>query len=84
MQQVYQPPAEPEPVLKPSKRLCETDYGLYAPRTMRIMEAAALMKPVPAVLDKYQGTGYLRWQFDLHLKESRHVEWLASLDAKEA
>ena len=51
---------------------------------MRIMEAAALMKPVPAILDKYQGTDYLPWQFDVKARDVRYVDWLASLDAMEA
>ena len=84
MQDVFKPNPEPEPELKHSKRLWETDYGLYTSRTMRIMEEAASMKPVPAILDKYQGTDYLSWQFDKKARDARHVEWLASLDAMEA
>ena len=51
---------------------------------MRIMEAAALMKPVPAILDKYQGTDYLSWQFDVKARDVRYIDWLASLDAMDA
>ena len=49
-----------------------------------MMEAAALMIPIPAVLDKYQGTDYLPWQFDKKARDARHVDWLASLDAMDA
>jgi hypothetical protein len=65
MQDTFKPYSEQEPEYKPSKRLCEIDYGLYASLTMRIMEAAALMKPAPVIIDKYQGTSFLPWQFDL-------------------
>ena len=81
MQQAFPPEPEPLPKLKPSKRHSETDYSLYQPRTMLIMKNAASMKPIPAVLDKYQGPSFLRWQFDVHLKESRYEAWLDDLDA---
>ena len=50
---------------------------------MLMMKARNELKSALPKVEKYQGKQFLKWQFDMHLKKSRHLEWLEDLDAME-